>query len=72
MEISRSCAVRPLVAGPLCRVDACGCGTLHVSVGIFTLRLKPRAARELAESLLAALEESLESQAEDRGTRPLC
>ena len=72
MEISRSCAVRPLVAGPLCRVDACGCGTLHVSVGIFTMRLKPRAARELAESLLAALEGGVDVEEDERGARPLC
>lgn len=53
---STSCPSRQLVDGPVCRIDRCGCGTMHLTIGALTLRLKPSAARELAEALTSAIE----------------
>jgi len=40
--------------GP-CRIEACECGVLHVTVGMITLRLQPTTARALADALEQAL-----------------
>jgi hypothetical protein len=50
-----SCHRHTLAQGPLCRVDVCGCGMLHVSIGPFTVRLEPRACEEIVETLARAL-----------------
>lgn len=36
------------------RVDLCGCGQVHVSIGPFTVRLAPAQYRTLSETLQAA------------------
>ena len=57
--MNRSCAPRRerLAEGPFCTVEACDCGTLHVSIGAITLRLAP----EVAASIQATLREALRS-----------
>ena len=67
---SAACPSRPLVEGPVCRIDRCGCGTMHLTIGALTLRLKPSAARELADALASAVDLSDEPFARD--ARPLC
>lgn len=44
-----------LAEGPLCKVEGCACGTVHVSVGQITLRLRPDAV----ESIWATLGEAI-------------
>lgn len=56
--MSESCGAprrRRVSEGPFCSVDACGCGTLHVSIGAVTLRLEP----EVAESIWNVLGQGL-------------
>jgi hypothetical protein len=36
------------------RVDLCGCGQVHVSIGPFTVRLAPAQYRTLSDTLQAA------------------
>ncbi len=42
--------------GPF-RVDQCGCGTVHLTIGAVSIRLLPLACAELAMTLLKALEQ---------------
>ena len=37
-------------------VDECDCGALHLTIGYVTLRLDPRAFREMARAILEALD----------------
>ena len=67
MNEAKSCLPRRLVERPPFFVDACACGTLHVSAGSVTLRLKRGAARELAAALFEALAEN-----ETTDVRALC
>lgn len=57
MRESKSCSPRRLIERPPFFVDACACGTLHVSAGSVTLRMKREAARELASAVWEALAE---------------
>jgi hypothetical protein len=67
MTDSRTCLPRRLVERSPFFIDACACGTLHVSAGSVTLRLKRAAARELAAALFEALADE-----EDREVPALC
>lgn len=49
------CRRRRLAESAVAAVDVCDCGVMQVHVGTLTLRLEPRAARELAATLDAAL-----------------
>ncbi len=40
-----------LADGPLCRVEGCACGTVHVSFGPITLRLRPEAVESIWTTL---------------------
>lgn len=44
-----------LAEGPFCKVEACGCGTIHVSLGPITLRLRV----DVVESVVQTLSEAL-------------
>ena len=44
-----------LADGPFCKVECCECGTLHVSLGPLTLRLRP----EVVESIWVTFGEAL-------------
>lgn len=44
-----------LAEGPFCKVEACECGTMHVSLGPITLRLRA----DVVESLWVTLGEAL-------------
>jgi hypothetical protein len=46
----------PLARRGAFRVDQCGCGTLHVTLGVLTVRLEPLACTELASTMLEAME----------------
>jgi hypothetical protein len=37
-------------------VDECDCGAIHITIGYVTMRLDPRAYRELARAILEALD----------------
>ena len=67
MTDSRNCSPRRLVDRAPFFIDACACGTLHVSAGSVTLRLKRAAARELAAALFEAL-----AAEEERNVPALC
>lgn len=60
------CTAQTLAQGPLCKVDVCQCGTLHVTVGMITLRFKPGAFRALCATLLEAVERLPSPRADDR------
>lgn len=45
---------RIATVGP-CIIEQCACGTLHVEVGVVTLRLHPSTAQALAVALTRAL-----------------
>ncbi len=64
---SSHCLPRRLVDRAPFFIDACGCGTFHVSAGSVTLRLKRAAARELAAALFEALADE-----EERDVPALC
>ena len=42
-----------LAAGEHCKLERCGCGVFHLSVGPITLRLTAEMVRDLAGSLAA-------------------
>ncbi|MBX3206337.1 MAG: hypothetical protein KF764_14790 [Labilithrix sp.] len=56
-----------LAEGPYCKVEGCDCGTMHVSLGPITLRLRA----EVVESVWRTLDESLVrfGRARERVTR---
>ncbi|MGH7821914.1 MAG: hypothetical protein ACREQ9_19300 [Candidatus Binatia bacterium] len=54
MKTPAPCHGRPLAVGRACKVDACGCGTIHVSIGMLTVRLEREAFEALCETLLEA------------------
>lgn len=45
------------------RVDQCPCGTLHLTLGVLTVRLEPLACTELASTMLEAMESLHEQSA---------
>lgn len=45
----------PLAEGPFCKLELCACGTVHLSLGPLTLRLRP----EVVESLWTTLGDAL-------------
>ena len=40
-----------------CRVDQCSCGSIHISVGATTIRIRDGVARELRDVLISAMAE---------------
>lgn len=50
------CPRECLADGPLCRIDRCGCGMLHVTLGPLTVRLEPAACRAVHATLAEALD----------------
>jgi hypothetical protein len=54
MQNSASCTRKLLAASPICTVEECDCGTVHLSVGALTLRLERDALRELQGVLTTA------------------
>jgi hypothetical protein len=48
-------ARRLLSRGPVCAIEECSCGTLHVSIGVLTLRLEPEVVASIWETLGDAL-----------------
>jgi hypothetical protein len=52
----RCVAARRLIAqGPMCTVEECRCGVLHVTLGALTIRLQP----EVIASIWQTLDEAL-------------
>jgi hypothetical protein len=51
---ARSGGRTTLVANGPFRVECCGCGTLHVTIGAVTIRLPPPAFASLIEALMRA------------------
>ena len=54
MNEESGCPTRVLAAGPVCRVERCGHGTLHLTLGVLTLRLTDRQLEEIAATLEVA------------------
>lgn len=46
---------RVLARGPVCSVEECSCGVLHVTLGVLTVRLDLAVVDSLYETLGAAL-----------------
>ncbi|HVG57488.1 MAG TPA: hypothetical protein VNA24_02980 [Hyalangium sp.] len=55
MQNSARCTRKLLAATPICTVEECECGTVHLSVGALTLRLEREALRDLQGALASAL-----------------
>ena len=51
-----SCRNETLARGPACKIDLCGCGTLHVSIGVLTVRLERDVFESVCETLVRALQ----------------
>lgn len=51
------CQRETLAYGPLCAVEVCACGSLHVTIGALTLRFTPEAAGVLTATLVAAMQQ---------------
>jgi len=50
-------------------VEQCRCGTLHLTLGVLTVRLDPLACAELASTVLEAIERLHEQAAVERTPR---
>ena len=46
-----------LARGPMCHVERCVCGTVHLTIGALTLRLDPHAIASIWGTVGEALEE---------------
>ncbi len=55
MTATKACVRRLLAGGRSFRVEVCGCGMLHVTLGPVTLRLE----RQACEDLRATLDEAM-------------
>jgi hypothetical protein len=60
MSLSKShsrsdCRRRRLAERASFSVDECDCGAIHLTIGYLTMRLDPRAYREMAAAVLEAL-----------------
>jgi hypothetical protein len=53
--IRRQCEKETLAEGPVCSVEICACGSVHVTLCALTLRLKPEALEAIAGTLSAAV-----------------
>lgn len=49
-------ARRPLARGPMCSIEECSCGVLHVTLGALTIRLAPDLVASIWETFGTALE----------------
>ncbi|XXF75852.1 hypothetical protein P2318_22690 [Myxococcaceae bacterium GXIMD 01537] len=49
------CIRKTLSDSPGCRVEVCGCGTLHLTMGPLTLRMERGALEDLQNTLATAL-----------------
>jgi hypothetical protein len=56
MENSPKCQKRKLAARGSFSVDRCECGAIHLTLGFVTIRLEPRAYRELADTIFDGLQ----------------
>jgi hypothetical protein len=50
----RTCRGERLGEGPVCKVEICPCETIHVSIGILTVRLQRDAFAAFCDTLFAA------------------
>jgi hypothetical protein len=55
MKDSGRCTRKLLASTPICMVEECDCGTVHLTVGALTLRLEREALRDLQGALASAL-----------------
>jgi hypothetical protein len=51
---AQKCRREPLARSPICKVDACSCGLIHVTTGAVTLRFKAEAFEEFAATMTEA------------------
>jgi len=57
MSYAAPCRPRILAERSLVRVDLCGCGQVHVSIGPLTVRLGRAQYQTLCSTLFAAMEQ---------------
>lgn len=55
MEDSCRPARRVVAQGPVCTVEQCACGVLHVTIGVLTIRLQTEVVASIWETLGEAL-----------------
>ena len=55
MEDTYRPARRVVAQGPVCTVEECACGVLHVTIGVFTIRLQTEVVASIWETLGEAL-----------------
>ncbi len=67
----QGCCHFTVVVGPNCRVEQCEHGTVHVSLGDMTLRLRPESFQALATALGVAAGR-IETTEPASATRLLC
>lgn len=61
------CSRRVLAQGGPVRVEHCGCGAVHLTIGPMTLRLDRGVTQDLSDSLAAALTQLAYEDARDAG-----
>lgn len=64
INMSQRCEMGPtgrkvIARGEACTVEECGCGVLHVTIGVITLRLHPSAVASIHETIGDALVSSV-------------
>jgi hypothetical protein len=59
------CRRRVVAQGPACSIEECACGVVHLTVGVFTIRLQAEVVASIWETLGVALER-LATQGEAR------
>lgn len=66
MHASSTCIRETLANGPICRVDRCACGMLHLTVGPMTVRLDAESCLSISCTLQEALRVHHDSERVDR------
>jgi hypothetical protein len=55
MKDKARCTHKLLASSPICTVEECNCGTVHLTIGALTLRLEREALRDLQGTLTSAV-----------------
>jgi hypothetical protein len=46
---------RVVARGPVCTIEECSCGILHLTIGVFTIRLEPSVVASVGQTIGEAL-----------------
>lgn len=66
-NMSERCETGPtgrnvIARGDACTIEQCGCGVLHVTIGVVTMRLHPSAVASMYETIGEALASTAKPQ----------